>query len=153
MIFCSFYSPPRSKKKTDLTNHIIEFTHHYLTSYPGVPIVLGGDKNDLDLAPILACLPWFDQLVPTHGYKTLDVIITNVKHLFEAPVTASPVECDDLTKGVPSDHLTVWLCPVTMNTIKSGHSVSVQYRTFDKSGVETLCTRFLKKDWVTDFSG
>ena len=53
IIVCAFYSPPKSKKKSKLQDHLISTTHFLLTKYPNAGIIMGGDKNDLSLAPLL----------------------------------------------------------------------------------------------------
>ena len=50
MIVCAFYSPPKSKKNPRLLDHLISTTHFLLTKYPSAGIIMGGDKNDLNLA-------------------------------------------------------------------------------------------------------
>ena len=51
------------------------------SKYPDCPIILGADKNDVNITPILKCGLRLKQLVdtPTRKDKILDVIIMN-KH-------------------------------------------------------------------------
>ena len=77
------------------------------TQYPGSPIILGGDKNSMDISPILHCGLKLRQVVdqPTHGSnKILDVIIMNIPELYKSPIIVPPVPCYDPTARVPSDH-------------------------------------------------
>ena len=106
IIVCSFYSPPRSRKKQSLLDHIITTLQMLSTQYPTSPIIMGADKNDLDIRPILNCGLRLRQIVDqnTRGDKILDIIITNVPQLYKTPVIVPPVPCDDPSSGVPSDH-------------------------------------------------
>ena len=55
IILCSFYSPPRSRKNAKLNDHIVTTLQMLSTQYPGSPIILGGDRNGMDISPILHC--------------------------------------------------------------------------------------------------
>ena len=107
IVVCSFYSPPRSRRNAKLTDHIITTLQMLSTQYPGSPIILGADKNSMDISPILHCGLKLRQVVdqPTHGSnKILDVIIMNTPELYKSPIIVPPVPCDDPAAGVPSDH-------------------------------------------------
>ena len=106
IVVCSFYSPPRSRKKQKLLDHIITTLQMLSTQYPTSPIIMGADKNDLDIRPILSCGLRLRQIVDqnTRGEKILDIIITNVPQLYNTPVIVPPVPCDDPSSGAPSDH-------------------------------------------------
>ena len=64
----SFYSPPHSKKNSKLLDHLLSTVHFLLSKYPNAGVILGGDKNDLNLSPLLSGIPKLKQLVtkPTH---------------------------------------------------------------------------------------
>ena len=53
IILCSFYSPPKSRKNTKLADHIIGTLHMLNTVHPDSGIILGGDKNSMDISPLL----------------------------------------------------------------------------------------------------
>ena len=57
IIVVSFYSPPKSNKKSKLIDHILTATHILLNRYPAAGLIIGGDKNDLDIAPLIAGIP------------------------------------------------------------------------------------------------
>ena len=80
IILCSFYSPPRSHKKSILIDHIVTTLHIQNTIYPDAPIILGADINDLGISPILNCGLRLKQIVdlPTRNDKILDVLIMNL---------------------------------------------------------------------------
>ena len=106
IILCSFYSPPRSRKNLKLTDHIVTTLQMLATQYPDCPIILGADKNDMDIRPILNCGLRLRQVVDlnTRGAKILDILVMNYPQLYNSPVIVPPVPCDDPTSGVPSDH-------------------------------------------------
>ena len=106
IIVCSFYSPPNSRKNAKLSDHIVTTLHMLSTQYPNSPIIMGADRNSMDISPIINCGLKMKQLVdkPTRRDKILDVIITNVPDLYKSPIIVPPVPCDDPTAGVPSDH-------------------------------------------------
>ena len=106
-IICSFYSPPASKKHKKLLDHLVSSTHALLAKYPKAAVILGADKNSLLLAsPRSSTLPRFRQIVtqPTHGNKTIDVIVMNCADLYAVPEVGEPVLPDDLRHAKPSDH-------------------------------------------------
>ena len=106
IIVCSFYSPPNSRKNSKLNDHIVTTLHMLNTKYPDSPMILGADKNKMDITPILNCGLRLKQLVdlPTRGDKILDIIIMNTPQLYKSPTIIPPVPCDDPNAGVPSDH-------------------------------------------------
>ena len=74
IIIATFYYPPKCRKKQKLINHIVTTAHLLLTDYPNAEIVIAGDRNDIDIAPIcnkignLRLVP----SAPTHRDKQLD---------------------------------------------------------------------------------
>ena len=79
IIVASFYSPPRSKKKSKLLDHILATLHSLFIKYPKAGVIIGGDRNDLDISSLLLGIPRVQQIVKEHTYKnkTHDIIITN----------------------------------------------------------------------------
>ena len=106
IILCSYYSPPNSRKNSKLTDHIISTLHMLKTKYPDSPMILGADKNSMDIRPILNCGLQLKQIVdlPSRQGKILDIIIMNIPQYYNSPIIIPPVPCDDPTAGVPSDH-------------------------------------------------
>ena len=114
-VVAAFYCPPRSKKKEKLITHIIVNTHKLLTKFPNCGFFIGGDKNCLNLAPILRGLPKFRQVVVgnTHGEKCLDVLITNIASLYHPPEIVPALPAHDPTRAKPSDHLIAVMYPIS----------------------------------------
>ena len=76
------------------------------TQYPDCPMILGADKNNMDIRPILNCGLRLKQVVdlPTRKDKIIDILIMNIPQYYKSPIIVPPVPCDDPTAGVPSDH-------------------------------------------------
>ena len=49
IIVVSFYSPPKSRKKSKLLDHILTTLHILLTKYFRAGIIIGADRNDLNI--------------------------------------------------------------------------------------------------------
>ena len=106
ILVCSFYSPPNSKKNIKLTDHLISSLHMLATKYPEAPIIMGADKNKMDIQPLLNCGLRLKNIVDigTRKGSILDVIITNIPKYYNSPIVVPPVPCDDPANGVPRDH-------------------------------------------------
>ena len=63
IIVCAFYSAPKSRKNPHLLDHIILTTQNLLTKYPNAGLVIGGDKNNLNIAPLLSGIPRLRQIL------------------------------------------------------------------------------------------
>ena len=115
IIVCCFYSPPRSRKNSELIDHITVTLQSLMNIHNNAGIIVSGDRNDMDMSSLLSIDPTLRQtvLVPTRGPKTLDVIVTNLSCFFNDPVTIPPVLPDRPGHGVPSDHLGVSATPKT----------------------------------------
>ena len=53
IIACCFYSPPQIKKNSKLADYIVTTLHMLCTRYPESAIILGSDRNQMDISPIL----------------------------------------------------------------------------------------------------
>ena len=111
IIICSFYSPPAKGKNSSLADHIVTTLHMLCTRYPESGLILGADKNGMDISPILNCGLRLRQVVNkvTRGRKTIDIIMMNMFSHYESPIIAPPIQADDPKRGVASDH-SVPLC-------------------------------------------
>ena len=105
-LICSFYSPPASKKNKKLLDHLISTTHALMARFPEAAVYLGGDRNDLPLAPLLRALPRFVQTVAhnTHSNKIIDVLLMNCSSFYAVPEVTAPLLPDCPTVAKPSDH-------------------------------------------------
>ena len=106
ILLCSFYSPPKSRKNQKLTDHLVTTLHMLYTMYPDAPIMLGADKNSMDIQPLLNCGLRLKQVVDlgTRNGVILDIILMSIPQLYNSPIIVPPVPCDNPSDGVPSDH-------------------------------------------------
>ena len=88
-----------------------------LTSkYQDLRLIVGGDKNKMDISEILRSNNSLQQIVtrPTHkSGRILVIIITNMQHYYNNPQYLSPVQPDNPSEGRPSDHLALLGVPHT----------------------------------------
>ena len=106
VIVCVFYSPPSSKKKSALINHISLNYYILKGQYPDSAFICGGDKNDLNVQLLLDISSSFRQLVtlPTYRQSVLDVLVTDLGQYYLVPEIRPPVLPDNPALAVPSDH-------------------------------------------------
>ena len=55
IIVCSFYSPPSRKSNSKMADHLVSTLHMLTSKYPDCGIILGADKNKMDIRPLLNC--------------------------------------------------------------------------------------------------
>ena len=129
IIICSFYSPPRSRKKTILIDHILTVLNKLRTEHPDAATIIAGDKNDLDENGILAFDPSFSQIVmkPTRKDKVLSIIITDLRRFFVEPKVVAPIAVDNPQKGVPSDHNGVLAIPVNNRETTKNTTIVIKF--------------------------
>ena len=118
IIVCSFYSPPNSRKKKALIQHLTLNYYKYKSMYPDSAFVCGGDKNDLNIHLLLDIHPTFKQLVtqPTYRLSVLDVIVTDIGHYYQIPTIRPPVLPDNPANGSPSDHRIAFVRTISTST-------------------------------------
>merc|ERR1719319_60126 len=85
-------------------------------------LLAGGDKNDLDLQQLLSVAPSLHMLntKPTYGQKNIDVMVTDMAHLYAESVIIPNVPTD-IPDGQPgggkaSDHPIVYCHPKTSSS-------------------------------------
>ena len=106
IIACSFYSAPGKGKNTQLADHIISSLHLLSSRYPDCAIILGADRNSMDISPILNCGLKIRLMVDirTRGAKTLDIILMNTANYYNSALVVPPINPDNPLKAKPSDH-------------------------------------------------
>ena len=55
IIICSFYSPPNKQRNTKMADHIVITLQMLTAKYPECGIILGADKNYMDIKSIINC--------------------------------------------------------------------------------------------------
>ena len=156
IIICSFYSPPRSKKKTALIDHILTVLDKLRTEHPGAATVIAGDKNDLDETGILAFDPSFFQIVrkPTRKDNLLSIIITDLRRFYVEPKIIDPIPVDDLKKGSPSDHNGVLAVPVNNSESNKKTSKETKFvRPMPQSSISEFRQSIGTVDWSLMMDG
>ena len=151
VITFAFYSPPRSRKKTKLIDHLVTTIHNLLSRFPRAGIMGGGDRNCLNISPILAAIPRMQnvQQLPTLKGKNLDVMLTTLSSYYAMPIIVPPVSCDNLNKGVPSDHSVPIIYPVTLTTLGKQHEyIERTTRPLPDSAVRQLGLALIEQDWT-----
>ena len=115
ILSCCFYSPPRSKSRSTLVDHISLTLQQLLSAHPNAGILISGDRNSLDIPTLLNIDPSLRQLVkkPTRGLRILDIILSNLERFYDEPLIVPPILPDNPNKGVPSDHSGVVATPHT----------------------------------------
>ena len=78
VIAVTFYSPPKSRQKAHLLDHIVTTCQSLLSKYPDAGIVIVGDRNEMSISSLIDALPKVKQIVakPTCNGKVLDALIT-----------------------------------------------------------------------------
>ena len=138
IIVCSFYSPPSKRKNSKMADHLVSTLHMLITKHPGSGIIMGADKNTMDIRPLLNCGLKLRQVVDrnTRQDKILSIIIMNTFQFYNSPIIAPPIKPDDPHSGKPSDHSVPVCTPHTDRYSRPIRTYRVQkYRPLPASGV------------------
>ena len=105
IVVCSFYSPPSSRKKSALIEHLSITINKLKVIHPNANFIIAGDKNDLNEKQITTISPAFRQIVlkPTRKNKTLTVVITDLHRYYQEPIIIPPVSVDEGSTGSPKN--------------------------------------------------
>jgi hypothetical protein len=151
IIIAAFYSPPKSRKNPLLLDHLLSTTQFLLSKYPNAGVVIGGDKNDLNITPLLDGIPRLRQIVtkPTPKNKVLDIMLTNMHLLYCVPIITPPVAPDDPLCGVPSDHSTPIAIPLSTETLDQVREYITKIsRPLPESGILEFGEWICSEDWT-----
>ena len=155
IIVAAFYSPPKSKKNSQLLDHLMSTTHFLLAKYPNAGVVLGGEKNDLNISSLLNGIPRLRQIVTQNTYKqkVLDVILMNMSSMYSVPIIAPPVPPDNPLTGAHSDQSTPVAYPLTQNSARQPREhVLRTFRPLPESGIREFGQWICREEWenITD---
>ena len=150
IIVVGFYSPPKSKKKSALLDHIITTCQRLLTKYPNAGLLIGGDRNEMNISPLLICLPKMHQINVKNSCngKVLDVLLTNLGKYYNVPIIVPPVSADDPNRGAPSDHSTVLAVPLSNHTDNITNEYKLRiFRPLPESGIAKFGEWLESENW------
>ena len=150
IIACSFYSPPNKMKNSKMADHIVSTLHMLYSKYPDSAIILGADKNKMDIKPILNCGLKLRNIVNqnTHQGKILDVIIMNTSGLYKSPLIAPPIQPDDPSTAKPSDHSVPVCIPHTDRYTRPQRNYRIiKYRPLPQSSVDRFGEWIVRETW------
>ena len=85
--------------------------------------------------------------VVTHGRKVLDVVLTNLWRFFNDPVTVMPVPVDNVTKGVPSDHLGIVVTPILSASPARRQKRTIVFRPMPESLLNSFGNEICNTTW------
>ena len=150
IIVCSFYSPPNKRRNTKMADHIVSTLQMLMAKLPGCGIILGADRNYMDIKPILNFGLRLKQVVDrnTRLDTILDIIIMNTNCYYNSPIIAPPITPDDPMKGKPSDH---WVPVCTPHTDRytpaSRNFKTIKYRPLPESSLHKFGEWIVAEDW------
>ena len=149
IIICSFYSPPASRKKRALVDHIATTMNSLRTAHPKAGIIIAGDKNDLNENDILSICPSLRQMVlkPTRKNKILTIVITDLHRFYQEPIIVAPVPVDQGAVGVPSDHDGVLVIPLNNLSSTSRSKIIKTVRPIKQSALDNLGKEIVLEEW------
>ena len=93
IILCSFYSPPRSRLRNKLKDHIVGTLQVLTSKYPDCGIFVGGDKNKMNISSIINTNLKLRQMVSnfTRKDEILDICMSNLFPFYNTPLIVPPV--------------------------------------------------------------
>ena len=150
IVICSFYSPPNKRRNTKMADHIVSTLQMLTAKYPECGIILGADRNYMDIKPILSCGLRLRQVVDQntrHG-AILDIIIMNTNCYFNSPFIAPPIKPDNPLKGKPSDHWVPVCVPHTDRYSPPSRNYKViKYRPLPESSLRRFGEWIVSQGW------
>ena len=151
IVVCSFYSPPNKNKNTKMADHLVSTLQMLSAKYPDCGVILGADKNYMDIRPLLSCGLRLRQLVDqcTRQDAILDIIVmNNLSRYYKSPVIAPPLQPDDPTKAKPSDHSVPVCVPHTDRYKPARRNYrTIKYRPMPESSVHKFGEWIVQESW------
>ena len=133
-----------------MADHIVTTLQMLSSKYPECGLILGADKNSMDIKPILNCGLRLRQVVDlsTRQGSILDIIIMNLSGYYKSPIIAPPIQPDNSNKGKPSDH-SVPVCIPHTDRYKppSRNYRTIKYRPLPESSLRKFGEWIVTEDW------
>ena len=148
---CSYYYTTNTRRDVFI-DHISEAYNVISAKYgAGTHFIFAGDTNRLSLKPILNLSPNLKQVVtiPTRRNPDaiLDTIITTLGHYYHPPVALQSLQNDEDKRGVPSDHLTIYMRPISALHPKTRSIKTVTFRPLPDSGLNEFSCWIKSQKW------
>ena len=160
IIVCSFYSVPNSKSKRQLVEHITINYTELKARHKDCFFVTGGDINDLNIKNILDISPTFHlhNTKPTHGRKNIDVLVSDMVHLYQessiVPNVPTDIPDGQPGGGKPSDHPIVISRPRLEAASKPAKQlVFKKTRRVDSWRIQKLAQWIQHESWQSVYDG
>ena len=150
IIICSFYSPPNKQRNSKMADHLVSTLQMLVAKYPECGIIMGADKNYMDIKPILSCGLRLRQVVDlsTRQGAILDIIIMNTFCYYNSPVIVPPINPDDPKKGKPSDHWVPVCVPHTDRYKPANRNFkTIKYRPLPDSSIRKFGEWLVTEGW------
>ena len=150
IIIAGFYSPPGKGKNSALQDHISTTANSLLSKYPKAGLIIGGDRNSMNISPVIIALPRTLQIVTkhTHNDKTLDIILTNLHQYYAVPVILPPVKPDEPMKHNNSDHKYAMAVPLNIAASKNTREYNTRtVRPTPETGRKAFGAWMLSEKW------
>ena len=113
-----------------------------LCERPSSGIVISGDFNNLNLRGICNRFNLKKSVTkPTRGCNTLDQILTNMPHLYDAVIHLPPVG--------RSDHQCLLMMPIEAQKTPA---TSKKIRLVNQANLNNLSLKMASEDWITVYS-
>ena len=148
---CSYYYT-KNTNRSEFLDHITEAYHIISAKYgPGTHFIIAGDSNRLQLNPILNISPSLKQVVTIPTRKDpdaiLDTIITSLWPYYHPPSSLPPLDNDESALGAPSDHLIIYMKPISSSHPKVRNTKTVTFRPLTESGLESFGNWIISQNW------
>ena len=150
IIVYSFYSPPNKKRNSKMADYISSTLQMLSSKHPQCGLILGADRNYMDIKPILNSGLKLRQVVDknTRGNKIHDIIIMNLSCFYKSPIIAPPIKPDDPNKGKLSDHSVPVCIPHTDRYRPASRNYrTIKYRPLPDSSVRKFGEWIVTEDW------
>ena len=135
-----------------MADHIVSTLQMLSAKFPECGLILGADKNEMDIRPILNCGLRLRQAVDkcTRQGRILDIIIMNTLGYYNSPIIAPPIKPDNPLKGKPSDHWVPVCIPHTDRYRPAQRNFKViKYRPLPDSSVRKFGEWIVGEGWET----
>ena len=150
IIICSFYSPPSKRRNSKMADHVVSTLQMLAATYPESGIIIGGDKNYMNISPVLNCGLRLKQCndKATRQGVILDIIITNLYPYYNSPTLAPPIQPDNPDMGKPSDHW-VPICTPHTDRFKPPRRTfrTVKFRPLPASSISKFGEWIVSEKW------